>query len=258
MSTINTLKAKRAGQILLSIVAIALGFNFLRLVLVRHSPSSVHAASPYPYTVMRVEKVFDNTGNLKHIYHYTEASRSDGSRMWRGSTDSVDQREIFFANGDFVRTDEIHGRKSTYPQLYSGVPGQKHEHASCISQDESRLGYVLSGQETISGYRAYRIVRNGAKQTVTVWRAPDFGCAQIQFRLDHQTGITEQTLAALLPGEPDGALFRVAGSSQEVLPSILAAGCAEVTPNCKSTLPEAVNARLDKNYGEVRGKAKMR
>lgn len=255
MSILDRMNWRRGAQFVLWTCVVILALNLLRLAFVHVSVPAAQAASPSPYTVLRIEKVFDKTGTVRFTHHYTEAVRSDGSRMWRGSTGSVQQREIYFSNGDFVVTDEIRGKKSTYPRAYRGVPGQRHPQQSCLTEEEIHLGFALVGEDDIAGYRALRIARTRGKSTVTSWRAPGFGCAVLQSRLDHESGVSEQALAALVPGEPDGGLFRIPASFQEVPPSILLfSDCPDPNSPCKSTLSESARKVRDKGYYDLRAK----
>lgn len=255
MSILNLVNWRRATQVFLWTCVVILALNLLRLAFVRVSVPAAQAASPSPYTVLRVEKVFDKTGTIRFTHHYTEAVRSDGSRMKLGSTGSVQQREIYFSNGDFVVTDEVRGKKSTYPRAYLGVPGQRHPQQSCLTEEETRLGFVVVGEDDIAGYRALRIASTKGKRTVTSWRAAGFGCAVLRSRLDHEGGVSEQALAALVPGEPDMGLFRIPASFQEVPPSILLfSECPDTNAPCKSTLSESARKARDKGYYDLRAK----
>ena len=253
MSVLTFINWKRFGQFLLGSIIAILGANLGRLI---YKASSVQAASAtFPYTVLRTESGFDQTGTLKYTNHYVEAVQSNGSWMWRGSTNEVQQRKLFFANGDEVRTNELLARKSTYPKQHAGAILRRNPQTSCFSEEDLKAGWTPSGQDSIGGHRAFRLVNTASKRTMTVWYALDAGCALLQQRFEHETGVTEQSLAALIPGEPDAAHFQIPASFQEVAPSGLFA-CSGTDSDCKSTpLPDYVGQRLDKRYSDKRAKA---
>jgi len=43
--------------------------------------------------------------------------------------------------------------------------------------------------ETIAGYRAVRLRQGSSRRTAVAWHALDFGCALLQLRLEHQSGV---------------------------------------------------------------------
>ena len=140
--------------------------------------------------MFRTEKAFDRTGTLRYTNHYVEARRGDGSIMSSASTAVVQQRKIDYANGDEVRMNELAEKKSTYPKKYAVVPGQRDPQASCSRADDAVAGWVPSGEERIGGYRTIRMVHAGGQRTMTAWYALDAGCALLQFRFEHETGVT--------------------------------------------------------------------
>jgi len=248
---------RRFGTLLFAAAGFILALNLGRLVYARIAPS--HAGSalhvPYvPYTVLRTESGFDNTGTLKYTNHYIEAERSDGSTMWRFASDLVQQRKLDFANGDHVRTNEVAGRKSTYPKRFSGRPVQRTPQASCITDADRKSGWTLGGEDTVDGHRAIRIVYRSGRRAMTTWRALDAACAVLQLHFEHETGRTEQNLSALILAEPDAALFQVPASFQEVPPSELQDACSDAGIPCASTIPDSVRKRLDKTYSDLRSR----
>ena len=122
-------------------------------------PPRTHAASAVAYTVYRTESIFDNAGTLKATNQYVEAVCSDSSCMRRASTREVQDRKIQFSNGNFVKINDLAGKKSTYPGVYSGLPPQRDPDASHTNTQETTQGWVISGQETIGGHPTVRLVR---------------------------------------------------------------------------------------------------
>jgi len=97
---------KKSRLILWAAVGV-LVLNAGRLLYMRLSPIHAQSASRGAFTVLRTEDVSDSAGKLLGTNHYVEAVRSDGSRIWRASSDTAQGRRIWFANGDYVRTNEI-------------------------------------------------------------------------------------------------------------------------------------------------------
>jgi len=193
-------------------------------------------AAPAAYTVMRTDYAYDKMGILKHTTSYVDAVRSDGSHAWSGSDEAVQQRDLYFANGDHVQINDRIGKKSTFSQ--QGLPAQRDPQSSCTTPAESKAGWTPVGIDTIGVYRAVRVTKVG-RRTMTVWYALDLGCATLQARLEHETGVTEQKLSAVVLGEPNAALFE-ASRLEEVAPSHL----------YPSSLPELTQQRLDKTYND--------
>lgn len=253
MPVLAPINWKRIRRVFLWSTMAVLAANLARLIYTGSEPAKALAAAPHvAYTVLRTETGFDQAGTPKYTNHYVEAVRSDGSRMWRGSTSDVQQRKMYFANGDEVRTNELLSRKSTYPKVHAGDLLQRNPQTSCFTAQDQSAGWALGGEDTIEGYRAVRLLHKTNHRTMTAWYALDAGCALLRQRFEHETGVTEQNLAALIFGEPDAALFQVSASFQEVTPSRLFDVCSDAVGGCKSALPEAVKQRLDKRYVEAR------
>jgi hypothetical protein len=232
-----------AGVTILALNAVRLAYRGVRPVVAR-------AASPVSFTVFRTEQVFDAAGTLKFTHHYVEAVRSDGSKMWRGTTNDVQSRDIYFANGDMVQTNELAGTKSTFPKKYAGPPSPRDPNGNCATTEEINSHWTNEGTDTVGPYRAVRRVMDvGHGRRLTMWYGVDVGCAVLKQRLEHETGVTEQNLDAIILGEPDRALFQFPASLNELPPSQLfscqGAACAP--------LPDDFKQKIDKSYYELRG-----
>ncbi len=212
----------------------------------------VRAHSVAPYTVVRTENGYDEAGALKYVNQYVDALRSDGSQVHQVATSIENRRRIEFATGDEIQTNELLLRKSTYPKKSAGISAWRDPDASCRVAGDDR--WVVEGTEVISGHPTVRHVLPGEKRKMTVWYALDAQCALVQLRFEHEDGITVQSLASLSVGEPVSALFDVASNYQEVPPSKLHG------PVCKdgrcTSVPEAVQERLDKQYYALRAQSK--
>jgi hypothetical protein len=254
MSRLRNINWKHAGRIVLWAMVAILALNAGRLVYSGFRPSRARAASTVAYTVLRTENGFDHAGTLMYTNHYVEAVRSDGSKMWRGTTKDVQKRRIDFANGDHVVINELLARKSTYPKKSAGPPVPRDPKASCATTQELTSGWVIGGEDTIGAYRAVRMVYDSSPRTWTIWYSLDVGCAVLQLRLQHETGVTQQNLAAIISGEPDAALFQLSASSKEVPPSELF-DCSGVEGRPCMELPDQTKQRMDNTYDDVRAKA---
>jgi hypothetical protein len=212
-------------------------------------PLKTLAASAHPYTVVRTESVFDDTGALRVTNRFIEALRSDGSTMRRSITPVGDQRRIDIAYGDEILTNERQGRKSTYPKAIT-MPPQRTPESSCVP---GVPGWTVSGIDNIGGYRAVRLVYPGKSDTRTAWYALDAGCAQLESRLDHEGAISVQKLTSLAVGEPDPSLFTVQASFNEVPPSALLDPVCNSAGRCTS-MPEEIKQQRDAKYYAARGR----
>lgn len=250
MVSLRNVKWGRTSVVLFWAATAMLGLNVVRLTYTHKVHSQNPTSGVVPYTVFRTEKDYNSSGNLTSTNHYVEAVRSDGSSMWRGTTDKVEDRRIDLANGGRIRTNELLGRKSTYSK--GGAPIQRSPQLQCATTEGAKTGWAVDGTENIGGHPSVRMVLPGPVRTMTVWYALDAGCAMVQLRLQHETGFTVQELAALIPGEPDAALFQVAASFQEVAPSKLHDGCTPSNAGCHP-VPDSVLSRLDNNYYAAQG-----
>lgn len=242
---------RRSSRFLFGVVAVVLCINLGRLIYVRSARAQIGAS--VPYTVLRKETGFDKAGTPKYTIHYAEAVRSDGARMRRITEAKSEQRKLFFANGDEVRTNDFLFRKSTYPKVRAGALSERSPQNSCVSDEDRSTGWVLARQDSIQGHPAARLFHAAGGRTWTTWFALNEGCALLRMRLEHETGVTEQELAALIVGEPDAALFEVPASFLEVPPSRLQENCS-ASGGCRPVMPESVSQRLDQHYYEVRAK----
>jgi hypothetical protein len=115
-----------------------------------------------PHTVLRTENGFDSAGTLQYTNQYIEAVRSDGSMMWKGITGKAQSRRINFANGDLVRTNELLGRKSTYPKKNPGPVPQRSPRTGCVNSADTSGGWVPGTQEIVAGHPAASTVQHRA------------------------------------------------------------------------------------------------
>ena len=195
------------------------------------------------YTVVLAENSYDQAGALKDTHRYIEARRSDGAKLKQMVSSRIQERNIYLADGSYIRTNDLTGGKSTYPRPLDGtLPPRRDPERSYFSAEDQEIKSVLKGMETIGGYSAARIEMKQGGQTWTMWFAPALGCAQLQQRVEVGTSVTEQRLESILVGEPDPALFRVAETVKEMPPS-----------QYYATLPAATSERLDRNYRASRG-----
>jgi hypothetical protein len=176
--------------------------------------------------------------------------------MLRATTKHVQQRTIYFASGDFVKTSELKGKKSTYPKLYDGPQVRRDPAAGCVTADQEHdPRWTMGGEDTIGGYRAARVVMHlGSMRTLTMWYGLEAGCALLQQRFQHETGVTDQNLAAVILGEPDAALFQVSASLKEGPPSELV-NCSDREGGTCTGLPDQYKQRVDKIYYDAQAKA---
>ena len=108
-------KSMQVGTLIFGLIATVLCANLARLIYV--SSARAQPGTFVAYMVLRKEIGFDKAGIPKYTIHYAEAVRSDGSRMQRITEARSEQRKLFFANGDEVRTNDFLFRKSSYLSL---------------------------------------------------------------------------------------------------------------------------------------------
>jgi hypothetical protein len=158
-------------------------------------PFRARPAARPSYTVVRTEIVHDKNGVPASV-EYIEALRADGSR-------------IYLASGEKILVNESLATKSTYPRSTRGEALVRVPEASCLTDNEKKLGWRVDGSESIGGFRTIRLVYQGPDHTIKSWHAVDVGCATFQQTFEDASGRGVQTLASLTLGEPDPALFHV-------------------------------------------------
>jgi hypothetical protein len=242
----TSLDRKRVLNIFLWAVVAALA---VRLAYKSIGPGAVRAGSS-AYTVVRAEKAFDKSGNLVYTNEYLDALRSDGAVAYRFTSQVARTRRIAFPNGSGIVINELIAKKSTYPRKFTGIRIARDPNTSCSSEADAKVGIALEGTDTIGGYRTFRFGQVGSQGTWKGWYAPDLGCALLQMRLEHDTGVTEQQLSSVTLGEPDPALFQVQDNIQETVPSGLYPPLCR-NGNCEG-IADAVKARMDKSYMDKR------
>jgi hypothetical protein len=234
------------------VIAVALLINVARIVVPRlkvHALDLTSQATPsHSYTSILRETLYDSQGHAQpSIATYTWAVRADGSRIGRSEIldgPMTKQRNISFASGEVVSINELAHMKST--TTYRDVNPDswiRDPRSNCLnSMNGQRMmdGEELSGNESVNGYQAVRIaVKTPAKDTLTSWFAPNYGCAIVKFEANWEGGArTEQDLVTLLSGEPSPALFSVPADYAEVAPS-------KMLP---SSISSDTAQRLDQKY----------
>lgn len=167
----------------------------------------------------------------------------------------VQQRRIYFANGDYVVTNEILARKSTYPKKYSTAPGRRDPSASCYSNElDGANGWVIDGTESVSGHPTVRLSYTKSGRSWKIWYALDVGCAVLQMRYEQDNAVTVQNLTSLNIGEPDSSLFQVSSALQEGPPSGLYDRICK-DGKCTAPLPDDRKQKLDNDYFNLRAQA---
>ena len=235
-------------------VLLGVGFAaFLgRLIHSQLGAQEVRVGGPIPYTVKLVETVHSLDGRAGVTSEEIWAIRSDGSRVLRlehKSGRGTTQRTINFASGIEVTINERANTKSTVakpinPAILQRDPASKCMNSLAGEPFTSPPEEVYAGEETIAGYRTVKLTD---KNNITAWYALDCGCAMVKSRHDWGNGFTEKNLVALIPGEPEAALFEVSAQAREVPPSVMILGSGEDWKNAQPHTVERLR-KLDEYY----------
>jgi hypothetical protein len=217
----------------------------------RIGPRTVGAAvrRPIPYTVMLRETVRAPDGTITPGLEYTDAVRSDGSKLMR-SRGKGSQRIIYLASGFQVDTNDENNTKSSIKrQNHNPATWQRDPDSKCVnSLAGSSMTFppsdVFVGEESIAGYRTAKIAAGG----ITSWYALDYGCALVKQRWQFSAKeVSEKELVALSAGEPDPSLFDVPAHYREVPPSERLLGPNKESPGCNEDSRKAFQD-LDNDY----------
>jgi len=218
-----------------------------RLIHLRIKARAAQVAGPIPYTVTLRETVH-NQGQATPGPETTWAIRPDGSRVVR-IVGKSSQRILNFASGVEVTINDTNNTKSTiWRKDLSSPEWQRDPNSKCINslagKPVTTVPETLIGEETLAGYRTAKILRGG----VTEWFALDYGCALVKDTWNFATGeVSEKSLVALLPGEPNAELFEIPAGAREVPPSERMLGPKKECPGCDASARK-VFRRLDEEY----------
>ena len=201
-------------------------------------------AALVPYTVTLIEVSADDQGNEVRQKH-VEALRSDGARFQSHSRidrstgkETLVQSQYLLSNRILVDAiGPIHAKstrrieKNDFAIFHLGVirlPSRKCMKTIDGSDMSSTAGEKLIQFEEVQGIRAARIETQ--EPAMVSWYALDYGCAlvgqEIRFRSPDPTirdkwieGKSTKTLASIVGGEPDNALFEIPSGYEEMPPS---------------------------------------
>ena len=214
----------------------------------RTDARAARVGRPIPYTVTLRETIHGPNGTTNLGPEYTDAVRSDGSKLMR-TIGKGSQRTLYFSSGLQVDTNDGTNTKSSMRMLNANpATWQRDPDSNCLNSMAgtpftSPPGTFL-GEETIAGYRTAKIVDG----IFTWWHALDHGCALVKQRVDFSaTEVSEKELVALVAGEPDATLFDVPAHYREVTPSERILGPKKECTGCDESTNKFFQD-LDKAY----------
>lgn len=170
--------------------------------------------------------MIDNTGKrVDPKAALTVAVRSDGARSivhtQNHQAGEEVSRTVHYVSGEQVEAGDLWEIKTTWKAKAKPIIAKWHRSpknnclTNLLGERFTSATETFVAEETIDGHRAARISRGSA----TEWYALDAGCAPLKNRHDFGNSVSEQQLIALIPGEPDPALFYAPASFKEVSPS---------------------------------------
>jgi len=133
------------------------------------------------------------------------------------------QRDVFYADGTQVSTDEVRElRSSTHVPSFRFEAVRRDPRSSCLRNFDGTLFDTadrLEGLETVSSQEAAKVVLRGG---ISQWRAVNAGCALVrQVAAFSEGDVSEKELVWIHLGEPDPSLFEIPTAYAEVVPSVL-------------------------------------
>ncbi len=206
---------------------LALGSFYATRALKRHV-AVVHAESTLP--PVRVDYVSHSAGSPAQFRRFT-AVRSDGAWVLGRYLARPDGTEYlvrgitFPGEGKYVSVfGDINAIQTVYAGS-SGFRGVNHDDpsTSCLTPVTGQYldGRTLVGTGVLLGYRTAHIQYQAGGKRHDQWMAPDLGCMPLKDVLQTQSGefVGEEDAVAVVPGEPDPALFAVPADYVEMSPS---------------------------------------
>lgn len=233
----------RVATVGLFVTIVVLAVNVARLALPSIRAQSITVV---PYTVVLAETIVAPDGRRLPGPHQMWAVRSDGAVVLKFGSAGTGSRQIRFASGVKVSTNDKRRAKSSVqtPLDDSWVRDPREKCVRTITGFQ-RSDESASGEEILNGYRTVEVAQFDASR----WYALDYGCALVKHRVDHgELGSSELDLVTLIAGEPSPTLFAIPSDYVEGPPSSLA-GPRPV--NCTGACGESQRAhfeRLDASY----------
>ncbi len=235
-------------------VVIGMGVPLGLMVRTQFKAQVVHSGGPVPYTIITRETVHGPDGIARVGKEVIQAVRSDGStvrrRLFPNPADGS-ERVVRFASGIEVSINEFTNTKSTVIKKVNPAHWQRDPSSKCINSFAGKpmtsMPEVISGEETIAGHRTVKITFN-IERKVTAWYALDHGCAPVKDRIDFGGNeFSEHNLVALIPGEPEAALFDLPEYIKEVPPSTRVRGYSKVDRHCGEDCADKLR-KMDESY----------
>lgn len=183
----------RVATVGLFVTIVVLAVNVARLALPRIRAQSITVV---PYTVVLAETIVAPDGRRLPGPHQMWAVRSDGAVVLKFGSAGTGSRQIRFASGIKVSTNDKRRAKSSVqtPLDDSWVRDPREKCVKTITgfqrSDESASGEVI-----VNGYRTVQVTQFDASR----WYALDYGCALVKHRVDHgELGSSELDLMTLM------------------------------------------------------------
>lgn len=249
--SIKRVEWRRMLQWALVLIIVGLGVPMARLIHTHLKAKEGRVGGPIPYTVILKETVHGPNGATTVPRDLIYAIRSDGSYVRRLThTNPADgaERLVKFSSGIQVTINEFADTKSTILLNVNPARWQRDPNSKCINSfagtPVTSPPEVVSGEEMVAGYRTVKITRNN----VTRWLALDYGCALVKDKIVFSgQEFSEHNLVALIPGEPETALFHVPAHIREVSPSERIKGYDRIGKNCGPDCAKRLH-KFDESY----------
>jgi len=225
--------------ICLIVLAGALAFVLAQSLAVRNYAAPEGLVTPFTLKLEGYD--YSIRPGVTHSHSNTIARRSDGATVAAGanglldgadrvldSASGLETRTLTLPNGEVVTISDKASAFVRWPKLSkedmaAATEQLRHPPANCVWIPGEPA--VESG--TIMGQQVVAVIQQFADERITIWRAPNLGCQEMQNRVEERQPdgsyklVAETKATSLVSGDPEPSLFELPSTYASLKPSEL-------------------------------------